>query len=199
MKSVFQVVATMVLANATVAYGADAKSAVTNAKQGAAATAADAKTKAGEVLTGAKTQANEVKATVKDAAQDATKKADASQPAASQPAAAPAVTAQDVKDAAKEVKEAVAAQGDSSSLAGKAKSLIIPESAVLPESVLRFRAIYGAATSTKGYDSNGNKIENGLKITANQSIAVLEYGITDRISAQLLMPCLLYTSDAADE
>ncbi|MEN9809236.1 MAG: hypothetical protein RLZZ488_803 [Pseudomonadota bacterium] len=188
MKSVFQVVATMVLANATVAYGADAKSAVTNAKQGAAATAADAKTKAGEVLTGAKTQANEVKATVKDAAQDATKKADASQPAASQPAAAPAVTAQDVKDAAKEVKEAVAAQGDSSSLAGKAKSLIIPESAVLPESVLRFRAIYGAATSTKGYDSNGNKIENGLKITANQSIAVLEYGITDRISAQLLMP-----------
>lgn len=183
MKSVFQVVATMVLANATVAYGADAKSAVTNAKQGAAATAADAKTKAGEVLSGAKEQAKDVKATVKDAAQDATKKADASQPAA-----APAVTAQDVKEAAKDVKEAVAAQGDASALAGKTKSLIIPESAVLPESVLRFRAIYGAATSTKGYDSNGNKTESGIKINANQSIAVLEYGITDRISAQLLMP-----------
>ncbi|MEY3901493.1 MAG: hypothetical protein RL189_799 [Pseudomonadota bacterium] len=190
MKSVFQVVATMVLANATVAYGADAKSAVTNVKQGAAATAADAKSKAGEVLSGAKEQAKDVKATVKDAAQDATKKADASQPAAA-PAAAPAVTAQDVKDAAMDVKEAVAAQGDASALAGKTKSLIIPESAVLPESVLRFRAIYGAATSTKGYDSNGNKTESGLKINANQSIAVLEYGITDRISAQLLVPYVL--------
>lgn len=182
MRSVFQVVATMVLANAAVAYGADAKSAISAAKKGANATVEDAKAKAADVAKGAQTQATEVKATATDAAKDTTKQANASQPAAT-PATTPA---SEVKEAAK---EAMASQPqDKSELAGARKSSIIPESAVLPESVLRFRAIYGAASSKKGYDANANKIENGIKVTANRAVAVLEYGITERISGQLLMP-----------
>ena len=183
MRTVFQVVATMVVANAAVAYGADAKDAAAKIKAGAAATAADAKAKASDVATGAKAQAAETKATVKEAAAEATKKAEA-QPA---PAAEPATTP--ITEAKEMAKEAVASQaGNTSELAGTPKSLIIPESAALPESVLRFRAIYAGATSTSSYDSNANKVENGLKISANQSVAVLEYGVTDRISAQLLVP-----------
>ena len=183
MRTVFQVVATMVVANAAVAYGADAKGAAAKIKAGAAATAADAKAKASDVATGAKAQAAETKATVKEAAAEATKKAEAQPAPAAQPATSPITEAKEM------AKEAVASQaGNTSELAGTPKSLIIPESAVLPESVLRFRAIYAGATSTSSYDSNANKVENGLKITANQSVAVLEYGITDRISAQLLVP-----------
>lgn len=183
MRTVFQVVATMVVANAAVAYGADAKGAAAKIKAGAAATAADAKAKASDVATGAKAQAAETKATVKEAAAEATKKAEAQPAPAAEPATSPITEAKEM------AKEAVASQaGNTSELAGTPKSLIIPESAVLPESVLRFRAIYAGATSTSSYDSNANKVENGLKITANQSVAVLEYGITDRISAQLLVP-----------
>lgn len=183
MRTVFQVVATMVVANAAVAYGADAKGAAAKIKAGAAATAADAKAKASDVATGAKAQAAETKATVKEAAAEATKKAEAQPAPAAQPATSPIAEAKEM------AKEAVASQaGNTSELAGTPKSLIIPESAVLPESVLRFRAIYAGATSTSSYDSNANKVENGLKISANQSVAVAEYGITDRIAAQLLVP-----------
>ncbi|NBO39928.1 hypothetical protein EBU99_15295, partial [bacterium] len=52
---------------------------------------------------------------------------------------------------------------------------------------LRFRAVYAGANSTKGYDSQGNKVENGLKVSVNRSVAVLEYGLTDMISGQFLM------------
>ena len=183
MRTVFQVVATMVVANAAVAYGADAKDAAAKIKAGAAATAADAKAKASDVATGAKAQAAETKATVKEAAAEATKKAEAQPAPAAQPATSPMTEAKEM------AKEAMASQaGNTNELAGTPKSLIIPESAALPESVLRFRAIYAGATSTSSYDSNANKVEDGLKITANQSVAVLEYGITDRISAQLLVP-----------
>jgi hypothetical protein len=183
MRTVFQVVATMVVANAAVAYGADAKDAAAKIKAGAAATAADAKAKASDVATGAKAQAAETKATVKEAAAEATKKAEAQPAPAAEPATSPITEAKEM------AKEAMASQaGNTNELAGTPKSLIIPESAALPESVLRFRAIYAGATSTSSYDSNANKVENGLKITANQSVAVLEYGITDRISAQLLVP-----------
>ena len=183
MRTVFQVVATMVVANAAVAYGADAKGAAAKIKAGAAATAADAKAKASDVATGAKAQAAETKATVKEAAAEATKKAEAQPAPAAQPATSPMTEAKEM------AKEAMASQaGNTNELAGTPKSLIIPESAALPESVLRFRAIYAGATSTSSYDSNANKVEDGLKITANQSVAVLEYGITDRISAQLLVP-----------
>ncbi|MEY2988890.1 MAG: hypothetical protein RJB13_2411, partial [Pseudomonadota bacterium] len=58
----------------------------------------------------------------------------------------------------------------------------------LPESVLRFRAIYGMGEVTRGYDGAGNKVENGLKVTTTGATAVLEYGITNRISAQFLVP-----------
>lgn len=183
MRTVFQVVATMVVANAAVAYGADTKDAAAKIKAGAAATAADAKTKASDIAKGAKAQATETKATVKEAAAEATKKAEAQPAPAAEPATSP------MSEAKEMAKEAMASQaGNTSALAGIPKSLIIPESAALPESVLRFRAVYAGATSTSSYDSNANKVENGLKITANQSVAVLEYGITDRISAQLLIP-----------
>jgi hypothetical protein len=183
MRTVFQVVATMVVANAAVAYGADAKGAAAKIKAGAAATAADAKAKASDVATGAKAQAAETKATVKEAAAEATKKAEA-QPA---PAAEPATTP--ITEAKEMAKEAVASQaGNTSELAGTPKSLIIPESAVLPESVLRFRAVYATAESEKGYDGAGNKVQNGIEVKVNAATAVFEYGITDKISAQVLVP-----------
>ncbi|MEN9529294.1 MAG: hypothetical protein RI932_1167, partial [Pseudomonadota bacterium] len=190
MRTVFQVVATMVAANAAVALAADAKAATSKIKAGAAATAADAKAKASEVKAGAKTQATDAKAAAQEAAAAAAKKVEeqkAASAAPTAPAAAPAAPA--AAEAKEAVKDAMAAQPkDSAELAGTTKSLIIPESAVLPESVLRFRAIYAGAKSEKGYDGAGNKVENGVKISANIGTAVLEYGITEKISAQLLIP-----------
>ena len=192
MRTVFQVVATMVAANTAVAFAADAKAAASKVKAGAAATAADAKAKASEVKAGAKTQATEAKAAAQDAAAAAAKKVEEQKTAA--PAAAPAAPAAapatpSMGEAKEAAKDAMATQPkNAEELAGARKSLIIPEAAVLPESVLRFRAIYAGANSEKGYDGAGNKIENGLKISANIATAVLEYGITDRISAQLLIP-----------
>lgn len=172
MRSVFQVVASMVLANATVAYGADMKSTVTNLKKDAAATAADAKT-----------DLKNAQKKVEGAAQDAQKKAEASPAPAAAPAAAPAVTADDAKKAATDAKK----EGAEVAKATGA-SLIIPESAVLPEGVVRVRGVVGAARATTGFDRDSKSIDLGATLKATAGAGVLEFAITDKISGQILVP-----------
>jgi len=174
MRSVFQVVASMVLANATVAYGADVKSAVTNVKKDAAAAAADAKAKAAEVKT-------KVDAAAKEAEKKVEQKAD------STPAASTSTTAPVSADAAKEaVKEAKAEGAQVAKATGP--SLIIPESAVLPEGVVRARGVVAAARATKGFDRDSKSIDLGAKLKATVGAGVLEFAITDKISGQILVP-----------
>lgn len=176
MRTVFQVVATMVVANAAVAYGAGAKDAAAKVQESAATKAADVKAKASEAAAAVKTEAT-------TAATEAVKTAEAS---AETTEKSETPTAQEAKDMVQGAMEGQPTDGQY--LAGARKSLLRPESGVLPESVLRFRAIYGMGEVTRGYDGAGNKVENGLKVTTTGATAVLEYGITDRISAQFLVP-----------
>jgi len=195
MKTVFQVVATIAVANAAVAYGSAAKDTANKVKSGAAATAAGVKEKATEVKTDVKAATTETKATVKEAVQEATKKTE-TQPSANAPATGK-ISMGEAKEMAKEATEGQPKNAEE--LAGARKSLITPESAVLPESVVRFRAIYAGASSTKGYDAQGETTTNGLKVNVNRSVAVFEYGLTDRISAQLLVPYALGGSVSVDD
>jgi hypothetical protein len=183
MRTVFQVVATMVVANAAVAYGAGAKDAAAKIKGAATTKAADVKAKATEAAAEVKAEATAAATDAKATATEGVKKAEAS---AETSDSSGTPTAEEAKAAVQGAMEGQPTDGQY--LAGARKSLIRPESGVLPESVLRFRAIYADVSSTKGYDNNGNKVESGLKLTANRSVAVFEYGITDRISAQLLVP-----------
>lgn len=183
MRTVFQVVATMVVANAAVAYGAGAKDAAAKIKGAAATKAADVKATAKDAAAAVKSEATSAAAEVKGTATDAVKTAEATE-ASTEASATP--TAEEAKTAVQGAMEGQPVDG--TYLAGARKSLIRPESGVLPESVLRFRAIYGMGEVTRGYDGAGNKVENGLKVTTTGATAVLEYGITDRISAQFLVP-----------
>jgi hypothetical protein len=187
MKSVFQVAASMILAHSTVAFAANTKAAVQNIKQGAAATTKDAKAKAGEVVKGAKSQAQDIKAKTEQSIKDETKKTESSQssaPAANQTTEA----AEELKNTAKEAKAAMKAQGGNAGLPGTRKSLIIPESTVLPEKVLRLRAVYAGAESKKGYDGAGNKVDSGLQVNVSAVTTAIEYGITNRLAAQFVVP-----------
>lgn len=69
-------------------------------------------------------------------------------------------------------------------------SYIIPESAGLPQSVFRFRAIYGSASSETSYDGAGKEDEStkGFALNASGLAFALEYGVSDRLSAQFLVP-----------
>ena len=180
MRTVFQVVATMVVANAAVAYGADAKDAAAKIKAGAAATAADAKAKASDVATGAKAQAAETKATVKEAAAEATKKAEAQPAPAAQPATSPMTEAKEM------AKEAAVAGAVAAKAVGP--SLIIPESAVLPEGVVRARGVVASVKATSGFDRDSKSIDLGATLKATAGAGVLEFGITEKISGQILVP-----------
>ncbi|MEY4066322.1 MAG: hypothetical protein RIR26_2530 [Pseudomonadota bacterium] len=195
MRTVFQVVATMAVANAAVAYGSAAKDTANKVKSAATATATGVKEKASEVKTDVKAATVETKTTVKEAVQEATKKTEA-QPSKTTPATG-TISMGEAKEMAKEATEGQ--PKNSEELAGSRKSLIIPESAVLPESVLRFRAIYAGASSKKGYDAQGETTKNGLAVNVNRSVAVFEYGLTDRISAQLLVPYSLSGKASVDD
>jgi hypothetical protein len=165
----------MVFANAAVAYGADMKSTVTNIKKDAAAAAADAKT-----------DIKNAQKKVEGAAQEAQKKAEATPAPAAAPVAstsAPAVTADDAKKAASDAKT----EGAEVSKATGA-SLIIPESAVLPEGVVRVRGVVGAARATTGFDRDSKSIDLGATLKATAGAGVLEFAITDKISGQILVP-----------
>lgn len=66
---------------------------------------------------------------------------------------------------------------------------ITPESAGLPKGVTRFRTGYGSAKSTTSFDSQGNALSTrGIELNATGAVFVLEQGVTDRLSAQFLVP-----------
>jgi hypothetical protein len=70
----------------------------------------------------------------------------------------------------------------------KGRSSILPEGKTLPEGVMRFRLPFKFASGSEGYDKDGNKAESGFKANASGTGAVFEYGLSDRISLQLLVP-----------
>lgn len=63
-----------------------------------------------------------------------------------------------------------------------------PESAVLPERVARFRFVYGFFNGDKGYDKDGKEVDAVFKVNGSAGAAVAEYGVTDDLSLQLLVP-----------
>jgi hypothetical protein len=63
-----------------------------------------------------------------------------------------------------------------------------PESAVLPKNVMRFRAVYGYAWGDKGYDKDGKEVKTGYDLSGSGYAGVLEYGVTDDISLQVVVP-----------
>jgi hypothetical protein len=67
---------------------------------------------------------------------------------------------------------------------------ITPESATLPDSVMRLRAAYGAAWGDYGYDKDGKKSGDttGVGVNAQGGALVFEYGITEKLSMQVLAP-----------
>ena len=81
-------------------------------------------------------------------------------------------------------KEAAKTDGEASS----GPSLIIPESAVLPEGVVRLRGVVASATATTGFDRDAKSIDIGATLKATAGAGVLEFAITDKISGQILVP-----------
>lgn len=70
-----------------------------------------------------------------------------------------------------------------------------PEGKTLPARVLRVRMPFRVAEATYGYDHKGKKTDIGVSLRALFSALVLEYGATDSISFQYLMP-IVYSNKA---
>ncbi len=65
---------------------------------------------------------------------------------------------------------------------------IRPESDTLPVNVARFRVIYGYGWGNQMFDKDGKKQDALVEFTKSGGAAVIEYGVTDKISAQFLAP-----------
>ena len=77
-----------------------------------------------------------------------------------------------------------------SNLEGTSLNYIIPESAPLPKNVIRFRGVYNTAHSETSYDGSGKEdsLTEGFELSAQGFATVFELGVTERISAQLVVP-----------
>lgn len=86
---------------------------------------------------------------------------------------------------------ALAAVGAVPAFAGEAlpeTGKIGPESATLPANVARFRAVYGYGWGNQFFDKDGKKQDALVEFVKTGGAAVVEYGITDKISGQFLVP-----------
>ena len=63
-----------------------------------------------------------------------------------------------------------------------------PEGKTLPENVARIRTVHKSVTGTTGLDSNGSPMDMGFAVKVDVNALVAEYGITDKLSFQLLVP-----------
>lgn len=63
-----------------------------------------------------------------------------------------------------------------------------PEGKTLPENVLRVRIPVRQASANSGFDADGNKQDLGLTLSATGAALVVEYGVSDALSIQLLAP-----------
>jgi hypothetical protein len=70
-------------------------------------------------------------------------------------------------------------------------NVIVGEAQVLPKNVFRLRYIMRNATADKGYDSAGKEFSAGASLNIAGHAFVTEYGITDRLNFQMIVP---YTS-----
>lgn len=64
----------------------------------------------------------------------------------------------------------------------------------LPHNVLRVRTPLQSATGTYGYDASGKKTDMGFTLNVNAGALILEYGLTDSLSLQLLAPYVVRNS-----
>jgi hypothetical protein len=68
---------------------------------------------------------------------------------------------------------------------------VIGEGKTLPERVFRLKAPLKFSWGNKSFDSKGNKVDNGLSISAGVLGIKLEYGITNDLSLQVGAPVVL--------
>ena len=71
-----------------------------------------------------------------------------------------------------------------------------PEGKTLPEKVLRLRIPLRWVSADSGFDKDGKKLDLGLKLNLMASGLVIEYGITDALSIQVLAPVVLQNQAA---
>lgn len=64
----------------------------------------------------------------------------------------------------------------------------LPEGKTLPANVLRARVVYTKGTGTgSSYDKDGNKVDAAIDLNGVGGAAVIEYGISDKLSLQVQM------------
>jgi hypothetical protein len=71
-------------------------------------------------------------------------------------------------------------------------SSILPEGKALPDNTYRFRVPVKFLSGSAGFDKDGDKIDSGFTLNAIGAGAVVEYGWTDRVSLQFLMPYVVH-------
>lgn len=69
-----------------------------------------------------------------------------------------------------------------------AKYVMLGEAQTLPEKVLRARYIRRNLVGNQTFEEGGNKKDIGIDAVINVNAYVLEYGLTDKLSLQLLIP-----------
>jgi len=69
-----------------------------------------------------------------------------------------------------------------------AKYVMLGEAQTLPEKVLRARYVRRNVVGNQTFEEGGNKKDVGIDAVINVNAYVLEYGLTDKISLQLLIP-----------
>lgn len=62
-----------------------------------------------------------------------------------------------------------------------------PESAVLPEGVVRYRLPYQTVSGNTSYDKDGNKTDAPVTVSAHGGAVILEYGLCSSLSLQMRM------------
>jgi hypothetical protein len=65
---------------------------------------------------------------------------------------------------------------------------VLPEGKTLPADTFRLRVPFRSASGTFGYDQDGHKVNLGANLRVIGGGLVLEYGVDDRLSVQLLAP-----------
>ncbi len=71
-----------------------------------------------------------------------------------------------------------------------AKYVMLGEAQTLPEKVARFRYVHRNVAGNQTFEEGGNKKDIGIDAVVNINAYVLEYGLTDKISLQLLVPTI---------
>ncbi len=63
---------------------------------------------------------------------------------------------------------------------------VSPEGKTLPQNMMRIRFPYATTTSKSGFDKDGKKSESGFTLQATGGAFVVEYGLTEKVSIQVL-------------